>query len=887
MPSARLLGPGLDAGTCTGRTVTPRGSICSTVAGISPQLSLSTDAGQSDGLESCKQAAALLVGDIRAEVQQAVASLRSEASNLADGRLNKTRQGQLAGKMVNLAENLHQAEKDVLAKLRDLLNHSDWDHSDYVAKQLQTNNQISQRVNSSWERVFELVTRLDMKMVNLESCMTISEERISKQVSDIEAKVKNVEKSVRSEIERATENSTEQFVELKDALENEHTRTRTSLTEQIKDLESKVKEATQSFHDSIQQSDGKILDVLEANYSLESASMKVAADISKLQSQDDRGFAELDMKMHNMRSEQSVQLCELKHDVGMLLRPVANHITKMRREATNETKVMLKEIGKLQKALHVDYVAVSYGTGKADIRSGVDALANLAKESDDDLLLESDEDEDLSHAKRYRDMFVQTETTVLKDSSSMTDPVKFADETKKARTDAARLESKKRKDRARQEAANGKNKDNAFGGADKLKEQAAAAAMKKQYNVFDFYWDEGWAQRLARSSRFDNLTLCLVMANSLWIAVDLDLNDADLIVDAHPTFIIAENFFCMYFTSEVVIRLCAFKAKRKAFGDAWFVFDFFLVSLMVMETWVLTFVLLISGSHFTMPGGTTVFRMIRLVRLLRLTRLTKLLRAIPELAIIMKGLAFAARSVAIFFVLWMVIIYVFSILFGQFLRGSSAGTKYFSTVPEGMNTLFLHGVLSGQAEMINEITSGQPWLWPIVIFLMMLVAVTIMYMLLGVLVDVIGAVASSEKQKIEVSYIVGRLREELKVMGLQDDMSITQLEFHSLIMEPRIVKVMTEAGVDVVVLADMLEMVFEDIFNRGKQSMTFVDLVNIVLNMRGANPATVKDCKEQVRVTKAIIKAGMTELTEEMNEQFRQLRQDMSTLDLGYLDAED
>ena len=31
-----------------------------------------------------------------------------------------------------------------------------------------------------------------------------------------------------------------------------------------------------------------------------------------------------------------------------------------------------------------------------------------------------------------------------------------------------------------------------------------------------------------------------------------------------------------------------------------------------------------------------------------------------------------------------------------------------------------------------------------------------MYMLLGVLVDVIGAVASTEKQKIEITYIVGR-----------------------------------------------------------------------------------------------------------------------------------
>ena len=39
-------------------------------------------------------------------------------------------------------------------------------------------------------------------------------------------------------------------------------------------------------------------------------------------------------------------------------------------------------------------------------------------------------------------------------------------------------------------------------------------------------------------------------------------------------------------------------------------------------------------------------------------------------------------------------------------------------------------------------------------------------MLLGVLVDVIGAVASTEKQKIEISYIVGQLREELDKLSI-------------------------------------------------------------------------------------------------------------------------
>eukprot|EP00931_Biecheleriopsis_adriatica_P116856 TRINITY_DN92442_c0_g1_i1.p1 TRINITY_DN92442_c0_g1~~TRINITY_DN92442_c0_g1_i1.p1 ORF type:complete len:874 (-),score=220.14 TRINITY_DN92442_c0_g1_i1:63-2684(-) len=841
-----------------------------------PNSRSSVQAGQEEGLETCKQAMALLVGDIRAEVQQAVASLKNEASSVTEGRFSQARQGQLAGKMVSMAENLQNAEKDALAKLRDLLKHTNWDMGDRMERQIQVHNQLGEHVNSSWDKLYELVTRMEMKLVTFESYITSSEERLSKQVSDMQTKMeKNVVSQIATETRRIMESSVEQFYDLKNALESTSNQTQTTLSEHIKSSGNKVTEALQISEAMAHEIDGKMVNIFQAQNSLESATLKIAADVSMMQRQDDRHYTDLGMSLESMKSDQAMRMSELDHamnNVGKHMQPVNDNVSRVRRQVTNETKVVLAEIGKIQKALHVDYVNVKPGHQ----RQAEQMKPNQADIPDQEL----DDAEDLSKATRFRDFFVQTEHAAVKDMSIMTDPVRFEDTSKKDT-------KKKRKEPTVHEAAQEKMKKNAFGGADKLKEQATAAAMKKQYNVFDFYWEEGWAQRVARSHRFDNLTLSLVMVNSIWIAVDLDLNDADLIIDAHPIFIIAENFFCAYFFFEVVIRFLAFQKKKNAFKDAWFVFDFSLVSLMVMETWLLTIVLLASGSRFTIPGGTTMFRMIRLVRLLRLTRLTKLLRAVPELAIIMKGLAFASRSVAIFFVLWMVIVYIFSILFQQLLQGSNAGAKYFSTVPEGMNTLFLHGVLSGQAGVINEVTAGMPWLWPLIIFFMMLVGLTIMYMLLGVLVDVIGMVATSEKQKIEVSYIVGQLREELESMGHKDDMSITQMEFQNLITEPGIVKVMTEAGVDVVVLADMLELVFEDISNKGNGNMAFTDLVNIVLSMRGGNPATVKDCKEQIRVSKSIFKAAIEELTEELNEQFKRLRQDITALEVGDDDEED
>lgn len=407
---------------------------------------------------------------------------------------------------------------------------------------------------------------------------------------------------------------------------------------------------------------------------------------------------------------------------------------------------------------------------------------------------------------------------------------------------------------------------------DKLKEKATAAAMKKQYNVFDYYRDEGCAQRIARHPFFDNLTILVVMANSVWLGVDADLNQEAILFNAHPAIIVGENFFCVYFTLEIIIRFMAFQRKLNAFKDFWFNFDCFLAILIIVETWVTPVMLLAAGGSSGLPEGTVLLRLIRLVRLVRLTRLTRLLRSFPELMIIVKGLTFAARSVCVFSLLWFIITYAFAIILRQLTEGSSIGDAFFKSVPESINSLLLPAVFGANADEINSITVGNPGLWPIMVFFMALVSVTIMYMLLGVLVDVIGAVASTEKQKIEITFIVGQLREELEKLNIiPEAMELNQVDFQKLVLEPGIVRVMHESGVNVEVLAEMLDLVWEDAA-KTSQNITFSDLVNMVLGMRGSNPATVKDCKEQIRVTNSLIKRCFGDLYDELDEKFQQMR---------------
>merc|ERR1719265_1598668 len=124
---------------------------------------------------------------------------------------------------------------------------------------------------------------------------------------------------------------------------------------------------------------------------------------------------------------------------------------------------------------------------------------------------------------------------------------------------------------------------------------------KPKHTVFDYYKKSGPWQRIARSQIFEHLTLGVIAFNAIWIAVDTDHNGAEMLLDAHPVFQVAENFFCAFFSFEWFVRFMSFKRKRDGCKDAWFVFDSILVLSIVLETWALNAVALFhsggSGSN--------------------------------------------------------------------------------------------------------------------------------------------------------------------------------------------------------------------------------------------------------------------------------------------------
>jgi len=395
-----------------------------------------------------------------------------------------------------------------------------------------------------------------------------------------------------------------------------------------------------------------------------------------------------------------------------------------------------------------------------------------------------------------------------------------------------------------------------FMDAASMKEQIRAAATKPEYDVANFYHKEGLFQYIARHPIFEHTTLGVIAFNALWISIDTDLNHAMTLLQADPVFQIMEHAFCFYFTFEWYVRFMAFERKRNGLRDSWFVFDSGMVLMMVGETWVMTgFMLFTGGGSSGGMGNASILRMARLLRLSRMARMARLFRAMPELLILIKGMVSATRSVLFTLCLLGIIIYVFGIAFVQLLDGTDAGQKHFSSVPVAMHTLLLDGALMDNLNtVVYDLGAVHPIYTCLFYIFVLLASLTVMNMLIGVLCEVVSAVASTEKESLQVAFVKGKLMEIMNESGLDQDgdMEISKEEFSKILQIPQATRLLQEVGVDPFSLVDNIDFIFapttdpsdEEEEEEEEMTLSFGSFMDLILQMRGTNTATVKDIVE-------------------------------------------
>jgi len=361
----------------------------------------------------------------------------------------------------------------------------------------------------------------------------------------------------------------------------------------------------------------------------------------------------------------------------------------------------------------------------------------------------------------------------------------------------------------------------------------------------DEYKQDGWPQRIVRSQLLEWITCAVTLTNALWIGVDAEWNPEDLLMHAPAGFQVVEHFFCAYFVCEWVLRYMAFRSVRFAFKDSWFIFDSLLAILMVVETWVMTAVLLMMGAGRSVDNSAFM-GVLSLLRLMRIARIARLLRTSPELLIMVKGVLAAIKSVMITLVLQLAVIYIFAVMMKQLAKDSVAGGKYFHSVFRSMYSLAVHATLLDSPATVLQDLGSESLLAAGVFFLVILVSsLVILNMLIGVLCEVVSSVSAVEKEVLAKALVTEKVLAVFEESGLDvdGDGHISKDELLQVLENETATNHLQAAGIDVRGLVDFADVIFQSdsVGREFERQLSVPDFVKLAFQLRGTNTATVKD----------------------------------------------
>jgi hypothetical protein len=325
----------------------------------------------------------------------------------------------------------------------------------------------------------------------------------------------------------------------------------------------------------------------------------------------------------------------------------------------------------------------------------------------------------------------------------------------------------------------------------------------------------------------------------------------------------------MYFSLELFIRFVAFERKLNSMKDGWFVFDSTLVALYALDPFVLTIVAAVSGGS-DLPFPTSI---LRLFRLARLTRLVRMLRSFPELVIMVKGMLTAVASVMYCLGLLIMITYVFSIALTQISDREYEGgvwETYYTSVPHAMYTLAVYGLFGDNlAEFCDMNRVENTACLIIVTIYVVLASMTVLNMLIGILCQVISAVAVEEREAIMVDEVHAKFEQILNSMDKDHNGTVSWQEFQVILTNQDALRALEAVDVDPEGLVDTAEdNFFTDV---GEQEVSFAALMRLILESRGGQEAAVSDV---VRLRKRCGRmiSDVKHLAEEVDEKLDNLK---------------
>jgi len=304
--------------------------------------------------------------------------------------------------------------------------------------------------------------------------------------------------------------------------------------------------------------------------------------------------------------------------------------------------------------------------------------------------------------------------------------------------------------------------------------------MRLQKDIERHKWHvwNRFCDRVTHNKWFVNFIMLVIVLNTIWIGADLDWNhtadeisstvfnatDNTTSVVRHQIgagvspeefkilWTIGDNFFCVVFFIELVLRLFAHPSFIGMFVFHpimwyWNILDSLLVAMLVFETWILPFT--------DLGASLSGFSTLRIARILRITRVFRML---PELLMMVKSLVAATRCVTSTVTLEVGLTYMFAVVLTSW--GKSDAIKdfcspdsicfdiYFGSI--GASSLTLFQILCfDDAFMIIRPVMDEAWYIGLLLIVYIIIACfMVLNMLVGVICEIVSVTTMAEKETL-------------------------------------------------------------------------------------------------------------------------------------------
>lgn len=362
-----------------------------------------------------------------------------------------------------------------------------------------------------------------------------------------------------------------------------------------------------------------------------------------------------------------------------------------------------------------------------------------------------------------------------------------------------------------------------------LEEQGVADVMDEE--------EETPKVPLVERTEFESFIGIMIAINAVLMGFEVDLAQT-----GDVGWIVVENFFCILWISEMVLKMKTL--HRQYFMNAYNLLDFALVLLAVAEAWVIPF-LFIDG-----VSGLAVIRMVRILRMLRLLRLIRLMKLFKNLWLIIVGFRESLSTLFWVLMLLTVVIYVFAIFlrytlncFGAFREWDDCA-EYFGSMPAAMYTLFQVITLESWSQVFTwPILKVQPAFFIVFLLFLFLTTFGILNIIVGVIVEN-TLNAAKQNQELQERRLQRQLRQELEsIRRLFEEAdsdgsgTLERSEFVDILSDPTVQQTLTRMEVPV----EDPGMLFEILDPSETDSLSFPSFAQGVLRVKG--PPTQLDMK--------------------------------------------